>query len=173
MNYQKTLGALFFSLILSGCASYGPSLPAEYVGPKASVQDSVNIYDGTKSDFFYISHIDGREIQNSVMATRSLNYGGGMFMYPKVLTHEVPAKEISLTIVGRTEYAAPILAMTHAVYQVKGQVKFTPEENKKYVVKGALGENYSAVWIEEAETHSVVGKKIETNGSAKPGAFQN
>jgi hypothetical protein len=33
--------------------------------------------------------------------------------------------------------------------------------DKVYVIKGDLGKDYSAVWIEEESTHTVVGNKVE------------
>jgi len=39
-------------------------------------------------------------------------------------------------------------------------------------VTGTLSEDYSAVWIEDAETHEIVGEKIEIQGSAALGFFQ-
>lgn len=93
-------------------------------------------------------------------------------MTPVVLQREIPAQPTALTIVARTEYAAPILAMTNAVYQVKGEVRITPDPNKTYVVRGELGESYSAVWIQEEGTNVVVGTKVETKGSAKLGFFE-
>lgn len=73
---------------------------------------------------------------------------------------------------GRTEYAAPILALTNAVYEVKGVVEISPEAGKTYVVKGGLSEDHSVVWIEDEATSQVVGRKVEVNGSAKLGFFQ-
>ncbi|MBP9915910.1 MAG: hypothetical protein KBF24_06860, partial [Thiobacillaceae bacterium] len=71
-----------------------------------------------------------------------------------------------------TEYAAPILTLTNTVYQVKGAVTFKPEDYRNYVVRGELGESYSAVWLEEELTGKTVGKKIEIHGSAKLGTFE-
>jgi hypothetical protein len=89
-----------------------------------------------------------------------------------MLERDVPAQPASIEIVGRTEYAAPILALTNPVYQVKGVVTFIPEASKRYVVKGVLSADYSAVWIEDMISQQVVGDKVEVNGSAKLGFFQ-
>jgi hypothetical protein len=51
-------------------------------------------------------------------------------------------------------------------------VTFTPERYKRYVVRGELGEDYSAVWIEEDETKTLIGEKIESRGSARLGIFE-
>lgn len=93
-------------------------------------------------------------------------------MTPEIIERRIAISPTVLTIVGRTEYAAPILAFTNDVYEVKGDISFTPEENKTYSVYGELGENYSAVWLEDESNHTVVGNKIEIHGSAKLGIFQ-
>ena len=96
-----------------------------------------------------------------------------MRMTPVLTQRFIPAsKPTSLTIVARTEYAAPILALTHEVFQVKGDIDFTPSPAKRYVVRGKLSEEYSSVWLEDEDTHEVVGKKIEIKGSAKLGIFE-
>ncbi len=85
----------------------------------------------------------------------------------------VPAsKPIVLRLIARTEYAAPILVLTNPVYQVKGTIDVTLEPNKHYIVRGQLGESSSSVWLEDAETHQVAGKKTEIEGSAKLGFFE-
>ena len=81
-------------------------------------------------------------------------------------------QEAVFEIVGRTGYAAPIQSFTNKVYEVKGDVTFTPQERTVYVVKGTLGESYSAVWIEEKETGNLIGEKIEVEGSAALNFFQ-
>jgi len=92
---------------------------------------------------------------------------------PVAVERQVPAaKPTSLQIVGRTEYAAPILVLTNPVYQVKGSIDFTPEANKRYVVKGELSEARSSVWLEDAQTQQIVGNKILIEGSAKLGFFE-
>ncbi|MBP0599357.1 hypothetical protein J8I26_14655 [Herbaspirillum sp. LeCh32-8] len=59
--------------------------------------------------------------------------------------------------------------MVSTVYNVKGTVSFTPEAGKIYLVRGKLSEAYSAVWIEEKQSKTVMGEKIEVQGSAKAG----
>ena len=93
-------------------------------------------------------------------------------MTPETIERQVAIGPTVVTIVGRTEYAAPILALTNDVYEVKGDISFTPEENKTYSIYGELGENYSVVWLEDESNHKVIVDKIEIRGSAKLGIFQ-
>lgn len=163
--------AIFAAYAVSGCATYNP-IPDGYSGPRATIKDSVLVHSASKTDFFYVEAVDGQNIGNSRTKTREVNQGRGMGMAPEILGREIPARPTTLKLVGRTEYGAPILALTNAVYQVKGDVQFEPEANKSYVVKGELGENYSAVWLEEVGTRAVVGKKVEIKGSAKLGILK-
>lgn len=162
---------IFAVFMISGCATYSP-IPDGYTGPRARILDSVNIHSSTKADFFSVEAVDGQTIANSRIKTRQVNQGRGMFMGPVVIGRDIPARPTVLKLVGRTEYGAPILALTKAVYQVQGDIQFEPQANKSYVVKGELSENYSAIWIEDVETNTVVGKKIEIMGSTKLNLFE-
>ena len=159
--------ATIFSL--SACAGFKSSIPETYAGPKSVIKDSVNMHSDSKGDFFYVDAVDGNDIEQSRSATLAANRNRGMRMTPRILQREVPARPIKLSIVGRTEYAAPILAMVNTVYQVKGVVEFTPEKDKTYIVRGDLGNSYSAVWIEEESSKNLIGQKFEIHGPAKLG----
>lgn len=62
--------------------------------------------------------------------------------------------------------------MTNQVYEVRGEIQFTPEDGKGYVVRGKLSEAYSAVWLEEGDSGNVVGTKFEKVGSTALGFFE-
>ncbi len=166
----KSLAALVFVVGLSAC-THNP-VPKDYTGPLAAVQDSATVHGSTKADFFVVSHVNGQKIGDSIGATVERNYGQGMAMRPAVIGRAVPAEAAIFTIKGRTHYAAPILSMVQEVYEVQGDVAFTPVASRNYQVKGQLTPEYSAVWIEDSETQEVVAEKIEVKGSAKLGFFQ-
>lgn len=159
---------VFFGL--AGCATN--PIPDGYTGPTAQFADSVMTRGMSSGDFFYLEKIDGKSIENSLGATLSANYGQGFRMTPVVKRRAVPAAEASFTIVARTHYAAPILVLANKIYQVRGDVRFTPEPNGSYVVKGVLGPDYSAVWIEDSRIGAMVGQKVEVQGSATLGFFE-
>ncbi len=75
-------------------------------------------------------------------------------MDPK-LTPEVPAGPCVLGIEGVTHVAADILAFGGGMFQVEGDVTATLEPDKEYFVKGVLGKEYRAVWLEDATGHIV------------------
>ena len=158
--------------MLSGCATTSSPLPEGYKGPTATIKDTVISLSPQKANFFYVSHVNGKRIDDSLIKTRQINYGRGMQMTPETIERQVAIGPTVVTIVGRTEYAAPILALTNDVYEVKGDISFTPEENKTYSIYGELGENYSVVWLEDESNHKVIVDKIEIRGSAKLGIFQ-
>lgn len=169
---RRTL-VIFLSALVAGCATYTPSLPEGYAGPRAQLDDSVKSYSGSKADFFIVEELNGASVDNSLRETFRRNQGRGMYMTPYFINRPLVAeKPIRVSIKGRTHYAAPILELTGTVYQVRGVVEFTPKANGRYVVHGELGENYSAVWIEDAETNKSVGQKIEVKGSAKLGVLE-
>ena len=161
------------ALVLAGCATYSPSVPENYSGPRAQLEDSFKAHSGSKADFFVAEEIDGAKIENSHVATLRSNQGRGMSMTPALVSRPLVAeKPLKIGIKGRTHFAAPILAMAGTVYQVKGVVEFTPKANGKYVVRGEFGEKYSAIWIEDSTTNQPIGNKVEVNGSAKLGFLE-
>ncbi len=172
MSVSKLMVMPILLMSLGGCASFAPSVPEGYTGPVAILKDSVKPQSSSKADFFYASAINGQRIEDSRLKTQRMNQGRGFSMSPAVIERNIPAQAATFTLVGRTEYAAPILALTSTVYQVTGQVTFTPETYRNYVVRGELGETYSAVWIEDEASGKVIGEKIEVKGSAKLGTFE-
>jgi uncharacterized lipoprotein YmbA len=168
---MRTIFAAFALLVLAGCAVTSPSIPEHYAGPKSTIKDSVVPWSSSKADFFYLASINGQKIDNSATATRIANSGRGLSNMKEVLLDRpVPATSAIFHIIGRTEYAAPIQALTNPVYEVSGDISFSPEQDKVYVVKGDLGQDYSGVWIEEEDTHRIVGSKIEIRSGAAAGS---
>lgn len=146
--------------------------PVDHDFSTVLIQDSVTIYSNSKADFFYVTKINDKEVENSLINTRKLNAGRGLSMTPRLIDREIPVEPVTLSIAGRTHYAAPILALTNSVYEIKGQIDFVPQKNRSYTVRGELGENHSVVWVEDDIDHQVMGKKIEVNGPSKLGILQ-
>jgi len=169
---KRALSALAFAVLLDGCASTVPPIPAGYTGAVATFKDSFTRLSTGAANIFYLDSIDGREIENSLVATRGASFNHGMSIVPVALDRKVPAQTSTFRIVGRTDHAAPIQALTQPEYQVAGEVHFTPEADKTYVVRGELDETHSAVWIEEETGQTVMDKKIEIQGPAKLGIFE-
>lgn len=161
------LALLLVSMLLfTGCISYQSTIPENYKGEKAYILDSANIHSSSKADMFYLEKIDNKEIYNSRYSTLDKNHGRGFYMIVDELNHDIPAKKAKFTIVGRTHFAAPILALTNDVYEVRGTIEFVPEKDSQYIVKGLLGKEKSLVWIENYKTKEVIIKKIEKKDSS-------
>ncbi len=156
---------------LGACATDKP-IPDGYTGPLAEIQDSYAPRSSTSYDIFYVKEVNHRSIPNGRTATRDANYGRGFHMDPVFMKRSVPAQPSTFNIYGRTEHAAPILALVNKVYEVSGETTFTPLANHTYVVTGELRDDHSAVWIVDAATHEVVGQKIEVKGSSTLGFFE-
>lgn len=169
----RHLSYLVVALFLAGCTTYSPSVPENYSGPLAQLDDSAKTYSSMKADLFFVEEINGAKVNNSLDSTLLSNQGKGMAMVPAIVNRPVVAERIiKVGVKGRTHFAAPILAMAGTVYQVKGVVEFTPKANGKYTVRGEFGEKYSLIWIEDAATGQPVGNKVEFNGSAKLGFLE-
>jgi len=167
----KKIAVLTFILFYTGCATIHSPIPENYTGPISIISSTDKRHHSSKADMFYLQGIDGKVIKNAIGETRRASYGQGgklTTVHPDI---EVPSKEATFTIVGRTEYAMPIQALTNAVYEVKGDIVFSPISNEKYIVKGALGKEYSSVWLEVKGTGEVIKNKIEIQGNSSLGFF--
>ncbi|MDR7306364.1 hypothetical protein [Rhodoferax saidenbachensis] len=173
MNRYLIALCLGSALALGGCSSYSPSVPENYAGPRAQLVDSAKTYSTSKADFFVAERVDDARIVDSLLETRVVNRGRGMSMAPKILERPLVAERpVKIHVKARTEYAAPIQALTSTVFQVTGVIEFTPKANARYAVNGELGDSYSAVWIEDIDSKVTMGNKIEAQGSAKLGILE-
>jgi len=139
--------------------------PPRYDGPLATLSETGFQDSRTEVDMFVATQIDGHDVRTSMERTKQKNAGMGMGIVPVYVEHAIPAgRPVSVTIMGHSFHTAPILDILNSEYEVTGTVTFTPAVNRVYEIKGKLGEKYSAVWIEEGATGSVMGKKIEKRG---------
>jgi hypothetical protein len=143
--------------ILCGCTT--TPIPKDYSGPIATIRDSAMAENSNRSQFYFLSEIDGRAIDNVLLATRKANKGHGFSLSPITFSRDVPARTSKLKLEARIGYGAPIQEMlnTATVYTAETILSFSPESNKTYIVKGRLTADKKEVWLEEVET----GKRIE------------
>lgn len=159
--------------VLVGCETVPEPVEQAPMGPRARLDETGKVHSQSKADFFVVTEINGKPVKNSMNETFSRNYGKGMVMTPYFLNQDLPAGQpLKIGVMGRTYYAAPALAFINDVYEVKGTVEFTPQENGRYIMRGELGERHSAVWIEDRSNDAVVGTKIEIKGNAKVGFWK-
>lgn len=162
--------AVIGAVLLTGCVA--EPVRSDYHGPLAHITDSVTPRDDKSADFFYVSRVDGYAVADSLDATEGANRGTGKDKKLVVIGRDVAAAATTLTLVGMTHYAAALQAFGGPAYQLSGDISFTPEPKHEYVVRGVLGENYSAVWIEDSGTGELAGPKIEVKGAAPLGLLE-
>lgn len=162
--------AVLLLMGLSACATN--PIPEGYTGPRATIADSAQSIDMTGADVFTLTKVNGKIIHDSIVGSRQANSGRGFAMTPVAVKREVMSEPGKFTIVGRRVYGAPILELMNKIYEVSGEVDFAPEPDGSYVVKGVLGQDYSAVWLEDSKTGSLIGQKFEVNGSTALGILQ-
>jgi hypothetical protein len=149
---------------LAGCATTEVGLPRGYSGPTSFVDDSARMENQGKGAFFVLAAIDGREIQNSLQASRAASHGRGFSLSPTVVGRDVPAVKFKAKLIGTHQTAAPIhemaARMAGSFFAVEGLVDFAPVPDVIYTVNGELNAERSCVWIEEYKTKLVVTEKV-------------
>jgi hypothetical protein len=152
---KKLFTAAVLGITLTGCATYEP-VPQGYVGPTATVVDSGFSEDGTKAQLFALVAIDDNRVANAFAASAIASHGRGASLTTVFPERSVKAKPMKVTLRGSHATGAPIHAMASQMagtfFSVEGSVDFSPQENRKYRVKGELKKEKSSVWIEDAET---------------------
>jgi hypothetical protein len=161
---RSITGMMGLCLLISGCATYEPA-PKGYVGATAKLADSVTSDSERCASFFFLAGYDGHDVPNALIATQRLNSGRGLAMTIEGYSRQVPAQEATFHIVGRTHCAAPIIEVGNTVYSIEGDVRFAPQRDGRYAVKGDLRGDYSAVWVEDLSTGKQRGNKLLVKGS--------
>jgi len=161
---RNMTGMMGLCLFIGGCATYEPA-PKGYVGATAKLADSVTSDGERCASFFVLEAYDGHDVQNALIATQRRNSGRGMAMTVEGYSRQVPTEEATFHIMGRTHCAAPIIEVGNTVYLIEGDVKFAPQGEGQYAVKGELREDYSAVWVEDTLTGKQRGNKLLVKGS--------
>lgn len=162
---RTTIAVLGCCVLISGCATYEP-VQTGYSGATARVSDSSASDGGRCASFFFLDSYDGHNVQNALASTEDRNRGRGLAMAIKDYSRVVPAQEAVFHLKGLTHCAAPILEATNTIYSIEGDVKFAPEGNGQYAIKGELGEDHSAVWLEDSTTGKQCGNKLLIKGPA-------
>ncbi|MCE4540198.1 hypothetical protein LXT12_23380 [Pelomonas sp. P7] len=155
-------------LLLAGCAGFRgfePATPDGYDGPTVNVADEVVQIDAGLVHVFEMTQIDGRRLLSTSVATLNANRGRGFAETPVAMSNEVPPRPARVRLQAVTQYAAPLLAMTHPTCQVQGDVAFTPEAGHRYRVAGRIAAAECAAWIEDAATGRPVTEAVSGKGT--------
>ena len=146
---------LLMPLKTSGKAPEQP-ITEYYDGDTATVTDTMFNQTDSRADFCVMEAIDGKRIRNSIYDTNERTQGQGFRLLPYVTDREVKVQPMSVTLRCDTYYAAPISALKHKAYPVKGIVSFSPKADTRYLVKGEMNPEQSRVWIVEEVSGVVV-----------------
>ena len=140
---------LFFVSTLSACMTTYNPVPQGYQGETATIDDTFRTMATSTGRFFYLSKVNGKDVNNAIRATNQATYGQGMVLSPVGFSRKVPAEEMTLTLVAQVHHAAPINYMFNSGtnYIVTGDVSFIPEAGQSYLVKGYLSSDFSSVWL--------------------------
>ncbi len=141
------------ALLMSGCTSFTglqPATPPDYTGPTVNVADQVRALGPQQLHIFEMVQVDGRRLASSSMATTRAGQGGGMTVAPVALTNEMPLQTTRVRLQATTQFPSPLVALSHPACRTIGDVTFTPEEGKRYIVNGRIEQQVCDVWIEEA-----------------------
>jgi hypothetical protein len=154
---KKIVTLSVFCLVLSGCVT--APIPPDYSGPIARIQDTAIAESTNRAQFYYVRQVDGQKVDNVLFETRKLNRGRGFSQPVASFERNIPARSSTLQLAARIGYGAPIQEITNAstVYTAEKTIKFSPESNRTYVVKGNLTATQQEVWLEDAST----GARIE------------
>lgn len=151
--------ALAATAVLAGCA-HRPDAPA-FTGSVALLSDaSVRDAASNRTQLYVVEAIDGKTIANSIESGSAQGSGAT----PRIVQRKVPIRPMKLTLHATEAGAASVRAQSApaagAALSVTGTVDFTPEPDKEYVVRGELGVERSAVWVEEEGTRRPVTPKV-------------
>ncbi|MEO6364158.1 MAG: hypothetical protein ABIO71_13080 [Caldimonas sp.] len=117
---------------------------------------------GAAGTFFVLEKVDGRQISQSVDASRRSSFGRGAQLVVVALQRTVPAGAVTLGLRASTVYSMPVAEIFAGgrLYNAAGDVKVELEAGKRYRVNGVLDAVRREVWLEEEGTGRIVGEKI-------------
>jgi hypothetical protein len=153
-----SLSIPLLSLALAACQAFAPP-PDVATLPHATLTGSHVDVDGDRVDTFRATEIDGRNVLPLTDQPAKL--------IGKDASDLVPAgRGVRVEVEGLAFYQNTVRRMFWDSMRTHGAIEFVPVAGVGYVVRGAIAPEESSVWIEDAATHAVVGRKISTPGKA-------
>lgn len=131
--------------------------------PSARIWDSALSEDRGRSAFFILTAVDGEPIkENSMTKSVQANFGRGRNLAPIPVERYVAAGKHRLTVSAQYGTAAPIeyLFRPSSFANVSGEVDVDLKAGTDYRIAGILEPLRREVWIEESDTHALVGRKV-------------
>jgi hypothetical protein len=161
------------ALLLSACTSFKSftafeaATPPDYTGATANVADKVVAVSPQQLHVFEMTQVDDRRLSSSSMASTRAGQGSGMTVAPVSLTNELPLHASRVRLQAATQYASPMLAMSNPGCRTVGEVSFTPQDGKRYIVNGRIAADACEVWIEDIATGQAATDKIGGPGTQR------
>jgi hypothetical protein len=153
------LAALTTTIIaatLAGCQALAPE-PDIATLPHATVADSHADVGADRVDTFRVLEVNGRRVLD--LGDQPIKKIGHDF------TQLVAAgRPVRVEVEGLAFYNNTARRMFWDPMHVQGVVEFVPAADAKYVLHGSVTPDLSSVWIENADTHEVVGAKVSAVG---------
>ncbi|GAA4364166.1 hypothetical protein [Kangiella marina] len=150
---RKTIILLISAFLLASCApqyAKKESYFGGYSGDSAIIVDTSERQSISKAFMYAVEEVNGQEVENTITATRGATYGQGSNLITRGFQREVPANEVTLKLVARVVYAAPVQAMFGDDFSIEKTITFSPKPKQNYLVKGFLSEEYTALWLEDS-----------------------
>jgi len=143
------------SLALAACQA----LPDVATLPHATLAASHVDGDGDRVDIFRATEIDGRGVLPLTDQPAKL--------IGKDASDLVPAGHgVRVEVEGLAFYQNTVRRMFWDAMRTHGEIEFVPVAGARYIVRGTIAPEESSVWIEDAATHAVMGRRIVTPGKA-------
>ncbi|MEP6504677.1 MAG: hypothetical protein ABJD97_15165 [Betaproteobacteria bacterium] len=151
-----TLSLPLLGLALAACQAFAP-VPDLATLPHATLTGSHVDVDGDRVDTFRATAIDGRGVLP--LGDQPAKLIG------KDAVNLLPAGHgVRVEVEGLAFYQNTVRRVFWDPMHTDGTIELVPVANASYVVRGAVAPEASSVWIEDAATHAVMGRKISTPG---------
>lgn len=155
---MKRRALLVCLLLLAGCTT--KTVPDGFSGPTATVRDSYanfvkgGFFRSEKVDLFIMREMDGKYIDNSMLATYRASFKSslGFALKPQALERRIPVRPMTITLAVVTQYAAggQYGGSREPETLVTRKIKLNPVAGETYVVKGRVEGGAASVWLETA-----------------------
>jgi hypothetical protein len=160
---KASFGVILLGVLTACTTTYQP-LPPGYAGPTVMIVDTMDPIFSARAGFFQLVAVDARRVLSSSASTGAASAGQAFLMDQRVESRVVPAGSGTLMIEARIRVAAPIMALSGAMYQIDGVVDVELEPDQACYVRGFLSEDYALVWL-EGNSGQRVTRKVETGST--------
>jgi hypothetical protein len=146
------------TLALAGCQAFAPE-PDVATLPHATVTGTHIDVSDDRIDTFRALEINGHQVLAATDQPAKL--------IGKDATNLVAAgRSVRVEVEGFAFYNNTVRRMFWDPMHVEGAIEFVPVADATYVLHGSVTPEVSSVWLENAATHEIVGRKISAPGRA-------